>query len=182
VLRNRRSSSGYDDNDANSVSSGESVDDAAPFVDHLRSLARRVFGCPALRRRQEVAVTRLLFGEGKGKLLLVERTGGGKSLVLALTAAFVGGVVSGVVVVIVLPPALTAEQLARINRAVPWPGVDGLMPWIEHTHWPSRARSSVVAEAVVVGGVGEDADVEDVFVSIPFGGDACGGNACGVDA
>ena len=93
-----------------------------------------------------VAVTRLRFGEGESKLLLVERTGGGKSLVLALTAAFVGGVVSGVVVVIVLLPVLTAEQLARINRAVQWPGVDGLMlhlmPWIEHTHWPSRARSS----------------------------------------
>ena len=130
------------DDDADSVLSGESVDNAAPFVEHLRLLARRVFGYPALRRRQEVAVTRLLFGEGKGKLLLVERTGGGKSLVLALTAAFVGGVVSGVVVVIVLLPALTAEQLARINRAVQWPGVDGLMPWIEHTHWPSRARSS----------------------------------------
>ena len=124
MLRNRRSSSGYDDNDANSVSSGESIDDAAPFVDHLRSLARRVFGCPALRRRQEVTVTRLLFGEGKGKLLLVERTGGGKSLVLALTAVCVGGVV----VVIVPLLALTADQLARINRAVQRPGVDGLMP------------------------------------------------------
>ena len=39
------------------------------------------------------------------------------------------------------------------------------------------ATDAVVADAVVVGGVGEDADIEDVFASIPFGGDACGGDA-----
>ena len=102
----------------------EPVDDAAPFVEHLRLLARRVFGYLALHRRQEAAVTRLCFGEGESKLPLVERTGGGKSLVLALTVVCVGGVV----VVIIPMLALATDQLARINRAVQRPGVDGLMP------------------------------------------------------
>ena len=87
------------------------VDSSAPLPDLLASGARCVFGVPSLRPRQEEAVTRILFEPGTGgKLLLVERTGGGKSLVLATAAV----TAAGVAVVVVPLLALAADQLARL--------------------------------------------------------------------
>ena len=87
------------------------VDSSAPLSDLLASGAKRVFGVPSLRPRQEEAVTRILFEPGTGgKLLLVERTGGGKSLVLATAAV----TAAGVAVVVVPLLALAADQLARL--------------------------------------------------------------------
>ena len=84
----------------------ESVDSSAPLSVLLASGARRVFGVPSLRPRQEEAVTRILFEPGTGgKLLLVERTGGGKSLVLATAAV----TAAGVTVVVVPLLALAAD-------------------------------------------------------------------------
>ena len=42
------------------------------------------------------------------------------------------------------------------------------MPWIGHS---LVVAGAVVADAVVVGGVGEDAELEDAFISVPFRGD-----------
>ena len=61
------------------------------------------------------------------------------------------------------------------------PGVDDLMPSMG-TQCSSRGgrrgrgrrvvAGAVVADAIVVGGVGEDAELEDAFVSVTFDGDA----------
>ena len=85
------------------------VDSSAPLPDLLASGARCVFGVPSLRPRQEEAVTRILFEPGTGgKLLLVERTGGGKSLVLATVAVTAAGVAVVVVPLLLLqhPPGV----------------------------------------------------------------------------
>ena len=91
------------------------VESSAPLPDLLASGARCVFGVPSLRPRQEEAVTRILFEPGTGcKLLLVERTGGGKSVVLAMVAV----TAAGVAIVVVPLLALTADQQSRLDRAV----------------------------------------------------------------
>ena len=103
-----------DPDDDGSSSSDDSVDSDADYEDHLASAARRVFGIPSLRPKQREAVNTILFGaESGGKLLVVDRTGGGKSLILQLTAV----AVAGVTLVIVPLLSLTANQMARISRA-----------------------------------------------------------------
>ena len=92
----------------------DSVATDADYADHLASAARRVFGIPSLRPKQRDAVDAILFGDDSdGKLLVVDRTGGGKSLILQLTAV----AVAGVTIVIVPLLSLTANQMARISRA-----------------------------------------------------------------
>ena len=83
--------------------------------DHLRSAASRVFRTPSLWPNQLAAIKRLLVDpRTDGKVLLVERTGGGKSLVMLVSAITVGGIT----LVIVPLLALTANQLSRIRCAV----------------------------------------------------------------
>jgi superfamily II DNA or RNA helicase len=97
------------------LDAGDDVDASSPFNAHLSSAARRIYGVARLRPKQSEAVSRLLFDEEcRGRLILVDRTGGGKSLVLFLTAASVGGIT------LVLVPllALTASQLSKLNAAV----------------------------------------------------------------
>ena len=97
-----------DDNDDD-----ESADSSASLDVHVARAARRVFGVASLRPRQEAAVLRALTDEEtRRKLLLVERTGGGKSLVLGLVSVLC----AGVTVVLVPLLALTADQLARFNE------------------------------------------------------------------
>ena len=101
------SNSGDDDDE-------ESVSSDAAFGDHLASAARRVFRIPSLRPKQLEAVQDILYKEETdGKLLVVDRTGGGKSLILQLTAV----AVAGVTIVIVPLLSLTANQMARVSRA-----------------------------------------------------------------
>ena len=70
---------------------------------------------PSLRPRQDEAITRIAFDpRSGGKLIVVDRTGGAKSLVLAMTAIVVGGVT----IVIVPLLALMADQRTRLNAAV----------------------------------------------------------------
>ena len=60
-------------------------------------------------------MTRIIYDpESGGNLVVVDRTGGGKSLVLAMTVIVVGRVTI-VVVPLLAPPA---DQLARLNAAV----------------------------------------------------------------
>ena len=97
------------DNDADD----DSADSSASLAVHVARAARRVFGVASLRPRQEAAVLRALTDEEtRRKLLLVERTGGGKSLVLGLVSVLC----AGVTVVLVPLLALTADQLARFNE------------------------------------------------------------------
>ena len=92
----------------------DSADSSASLTVHVARAARRVFGVASLRPRQEAAVLRALTDEEtRRKLLLVERTGGGKSLVLGLVSVLC----AGVTVVLVPLLALTADQLARFNNA-----------------------------------------------------------------
>ena len=102
---------GDDEGDADddiSVASDAAVDE------HLDSGARRVFGVASLRPKQRDAINSILFdSESDGKLIVVDRTGGGKSLILQMTAICVGGVT----LVIVPLLSLTANLMSRISRA-----------------------------------------------------------------
>ena len=77
---------GHDKSDDNSISSDTS------FNARLDSTALRLFRTPLLRPNQRAAVRRILLDPSSDcKLLLCERTGGGKSLTLYMTAVCVGG-------------------------------------------------------------------------------------------
>ena len=92
----------------------DSVSSDAEYVDQLENAARRVFGLQSLRPKQREAVEAILCGDDSdGKLLVVDRTGGGKSLILQLTAV----AVARVTVVIVPLLSLTANQTASVSRA-----------------------------------------------------------------
>ena len=70
---------------------------------------------PSLRPRQDEAITRIAFDpQSGGKLIVVDRTGGGKSLVLVMAVIVVGGVT----IVIIPLLALTADELTRLNAEV----------------------------------------------------------------
>ena len=93
----------------------DSVGSAESFDAHLDSVARRVFRTPCLRPKQRTAIKRIIAdGSTDGKLLVVDRTGGGKSLILYMTAIAVGGIT----LVIVPLLSLTANQISRIEQAV----------------------------------------------------------------
>ena len=84
------------------------------FATHLSACARDVFGVPTLRPRQVEAASKLIFDRScRGRLLVVDRTGGGKSLILHTVAACV----AGVSLVIVPLLSLTADQLSRLQSA-----------------------------------------------------------------
>ena len=103
-----------DSNDDGCSDDDDSVGSDADYADHLVSAARAVFGIPSLRPKQREAVDTILFNEeSEGKLLVVDRTGGGKSLILQLTAV----AVAGVTLVVVPLLSLTANQMARVSRA-----------------------------------------------------------------
>ena len=98
-----------------SLDDGDDFPDDAPFPLHLASAVRCIYGVQRLHPRQVEAVSRLVLDEAsQGCLILVDRTGAGKLLVLFLTAAAVGGVT------LVLVPllSLTAAQLAKLHAAV----------------------------------------------------------------
>ena len=98
-----------DDESAGSVASDESLSE------HLNSGSRRVFNTPLLRPRQQQTVQTILRKKScGGKIIVVDRTGGGKSLILHMTSI----AVAGISLVIVPLLALTANQLERINQAL----------------------------------------------------------------
>jgi len=103
-----------DDNDADDLSDGNSVASDASFSSHPNSGARRLFRTPSLCPKQKQAVRRIVLDPtSDGKLLVVERTGGEKSLMLYMTAVSVGGIA----VVIFSLLYLTANQLVRLCQA-----------------------------------------------------------------
>ena len=67
--------------DDDSIEGDDEVDESAPLVEHLRLDARRVFRVRSLRPKQEEAITRIVADpECQGKLIVIDRTGGGKAL------------------------------------------------------------------------------------------------------
>ena len=63
------------------ASDSDDVPEDAPFVDHLNNGSSRVWSTPTCRPMQQIAVERALFDkECEGKLLIVDRTGGGKAI------------------------------------------------------------------------------------------------------
>ena len=93
----------------------DSVATDASLAAHLDSGSSRVFRTPSLRPNQRRAITSLLTDPvTEGKLLAVERTGGGKSLTLMMSAI----TVAGISLVIVPLLSLTANQMSRIKSAV----------------------------------------------------------------
>ena len=86
---------------ADSSSIADSVSSQASFDKVLTNLSARMWGTPALRPTQSAAIAEIMHGQCTGKLLLVHRTGGGKSHIMRM----IGSLVAGITVVIV--PLLT---------------------------------------------------------------------------
>ena len=100
---------------ATAANEHDDVSEDAPFVYQMNNGSSRVWTTPSCRPMQNVAVERSVFKpECEGKVLIVDRTGGGKSHILRMAATFVGGIV----VVIVPLLALTADQMSKIDEAV----------------------------------------------------------------
>ena len=109
----RRIQSGRDDDAAVRVHDDLSED--APFVYQMNNGFSRVWSTPDCRPMQIKAVQTIVFDLAcKGKLLVVNHTGGGKGHVLRMIATFVGGIT----VVIVPLLALTADQMSKIEEAL----------------------------------------------------------------
>ena len=85
------------------------------FVGHLNYGSYCVWNTPTCRPKQEEAVETICFLEVcGGKLLVINRTGSGKSHILCMVATFV----ERIVLVIVPLLALTADQMAKIRVAL----------------------------------------------------------------
>jgi superfamily II DNA helicase RecQ len=98
-------------NDSDNVSVG--LDKS--FLKHLNSGASRVFCTVSLCPKQQEAACRIVCDKSsKGRLLVVDRTGGGGTLILHMTAISVGGIA----LVIIPLLSLTANQLDHIKHAV----------------------------------------------------------------
>ena len=100
--------------DADSLSSGDSISSAGSATAIRNYAASKVWRTATMRPKQQIAVHRILHDEkADGKLLLVDRTGGGKSLTMqmALTMS------AGIAIIIVPLLALTADQVEKIKRA-----------------------------------------------------------------
>jgi superfamily II DNA helicase RecQ len=115
---------GDDDDDDDPYDDGVVRDDSvpidAPLSLHLDSGAKGVFKTNKLRPKQQSACETILCNpKSGGRLLVVDRTGGGKSLILCMTAI----TIAGITLVIVPLLALTANQLARIRKAIQKYGV-----------------------------------------------------------
>jgi len=79
--------------DADSLSDRDSVAFDTSFSEHITSGAHRLFRIPSLRPKQKMVGNKIIFDPTcGGRLIVVERTGGGKSLMLYMTAVSVAGV------------------------------------------------------------------------------------------
>ena len=92
---------------------------ACPSLDEtdvvLNDVSSRRWGVDECRPNQLIACKKILFGlSSAGKLLVVDRTGGGKSHILRMTVVMV----NGIILVIVPLLALTANQMANIMNAM----------------------------------------------------------------
>ena len=100
--------------DGLSSSSDDSISSHASGTLVRNNAASRVWRTAALRPQQHKAVDKILHDtDGDGKLLLVERTGGGKSLTMQMVLTMIGGIA----LIIVPLLALTADQVEKIRRA-----------------------------------------------------------------
>ena len=98
-----------------SNASEDSVPDDAPFLAQLNNGSSRVWGTPNCRPKQEQAVETIFFSEEcDGKLIVIDRTGSGKSHILRMVATMT----SGIILVIVPLLSLTADQMAKIRVAL----------------------------------------------------------------
>ena len=98
---------------ADSDSIADSVSSQASFDEVLTNLSARMWGTPALRPTQSAAIAEIMHGQCAGKLLLVHRTGGGKSHIMRM----IGSLVAGITVVIVPLLTLCADQIRKILEA-----------------------------------------------------------------
>lgn len=110
----------------------------APIPAQLSYAAAKVFGKFVLRPRQVTAVHKLVYCKSsEGKLLVVDRTGGGKSLILSLAAVMVGGITYVIIPLL----ALTANQMAKLKEALTDDGA------IEVHHLEELKKSAVRTKA-----------------------------------
>mmetsp|Transcript_26739 Transcript_26739/g.45622 ORF Transcript_26739/g.45622 Transcript_26739/m.45622 type:complete len:144 (-) Transcript_26739:8-439(-) len=79
-------------NDSKPIPDKDSVESIASFSKHLESDGKRLFGTPSLRPNKHEVVHRILFDEMNGsKFMIVDRTSGGKSLMVFVFGVSVGG-------------------------------------------------------------------------------------------
>ena len=103
------------DDDDDSVMSCDSVELDAAFSNHLNNATRRLCRTAQLRPKQILAVQKILLDpQTNGKLIVVDRTGGGKSMILFLTAVMI----AGITLVFIPLLTLTPDQLARFRKKV----------------------------------------------------------------
>ena len=87
----------------------------ATTMDIIRHAALCVWRKPCLRPVQELAVHKIVYEPiSEGKLLVIDRTGGGKSLILQLSAVMVGGIAFVLVPLL----SLTANSISKVKRTV----------------------------------------------------------------
>ena len=90
------------------------LDDNAPFADVVRRASSLVWGMPDPIPHQVAATQKIIFDRRcGGKLLLVVRTGAGKTHVAGLTATMVGGIAVALVPLLSLP----ADILEGLRRS-----------------------------------------------------------------
>ena len=111
----------------------------ASTMDHIRHAAACVWRTPCLRPAQERAVHKLIYEPiSGGKLLVIDRTGGGKSLILQLSAV----IVAGIAFVLVPLISLTANNISKIKKAVQSYGS-------VHVHHMDETSSDVLEKEVI---------------------------------
>ena len=77
-----------------STTSKDSVSADAPLLEQLNNGSSLVWGTPNCRPKQEQAVETIYFSEEcDGKLIVIDRTGSGKSHILRMVATMTGGII-----------------------------------------------------------------------------------------
>ena len=93
VLRFEETLGSNDYADDSMVQDDDSVASDASFSYKLNSGAARVFRTPCLRPKQQITIQQLIMDpESAGKLIVVDCTGGGKSLITFISAVDVAGI------------------------------------------------------------------------------------------
>ena len=90
----------------------EAISKDAQFSYQMNNWSSRVWSTPQYCPVQATAIETAIFDpECRGKLLVVDRSGGGKIHILQMIATFIGGIIVAIVPLL----ALTADQMAKIE-------------------------------------------------------------------
>ena len=104
VLKFEETLGSNDSADNSMVQNDNSITSDALFSDKLNSGVARVFRTPYLWPKQQIAIQQLImYPESAGKLIVVDCTGGGKSLITFMSAVIVTGISLLIIPLLSLP-------------------------------------------------------------------------------